>query len=150
MAAITLLGGPMSQAHGMSTETELRSLVERYAELVDQRKFDNLATVFCPEAVLQTGNGRREGLGEIVAAMQRLHRYRRTDHRVGSAVFTVDGPEGRGTVACEAHHLDDEDRDRVMIITYHDRYLETPAGWRICERTLEIHDDRIRADGSAC
>ena len=53
----------------MSTKTELRSLVERYAELVDQRKFDDLATVFCPDAVLQTGNGRREGLGEIVAIL---------------------------------------------------------------------------------
>ena len=29
--------------------------------------------------------------------------------------------------------------DRVMTITYHDRYEQTPAGWRLTHRRLDIH-----------
>ena len=35
-----------------------------------------------------------------------------------------------------------------MTITYHDQYEQTPAGWRLAHRRLDIHRiDEIDADG---
>jgi hypothetical protein len=35
-----------------------------------------------------------------------------------------------------------------MTITYHDRYEQTPAGWRLTHRRLDIHRiDEVDADG---
>ena len=100
----------------------LQMLVRRYAEIVDTRTFDAFDEVFTTEAELETGNGRRVGLDEIRAAMQGLHRYEATDHRVGASTFTVDGERATGTVECEAHHWSTNGSghrtDRVMTITY--------------------------------
>ena len=108
--------------------------------------------MFTTEAVLETGNGRRVGLDEIRTAMQGLHRYEATDHQVGASTFAIDGDRAAGTVECEAHHWSTNDSghrtDRVMTITYHDRYEQTPAGWRLTHRRLDIHRiDEVDADG---
>ncbi|MAJ88833.1 MAG: hypothetical protein CL416_04425 [Acidimicrobiaceae bacterium] len=130
----------------------LRMLVRRYAEIVDTRTFDAFDEVFTDEAELETGNGRRVGLDEIRAAMEGLHRYEATDHRVGASTFAVDGERANGTIECEAHHWSTNGSgsrtDRVMTITYHDRYEHTPAGWRLRHRRLDIHRiDEVDDDG---
>ena len=126
----------------MTPESELRALVERYAATVDARTFDRFDQVFTPDAVLETARGVRDGLAEIQAAMQGLQRYVSTDHRVGESSAVVEGETAIGLVACEAHHVDDTGADRVMTITYHDRYVTTPDGWRIAHRRLEVLDER--------
>ena len=122
----------------MDAETELRALVERYAAVVDSRVFDDLASVFVPDAALITPQGDRRGLGAIRTAMNGLHRYDSTTHVVGPADFAVDMGEATGEVECVAHHVADS-TDRVMVITYHDAYVRTEDGWRIRERQLEVH-----------
>ena len=126
----------------MTPESELRALVERYAAIVDGRTFERFGEVFTPDAVLETARGVRAGLDEIRTAMQGLHRYVSTDHRVGGSSVALDGETATGLVACEAHHVDDTGADRVMTITYHDRYVATPDGWRIAHRRLEVLDER--------
>ncbi|MEO0494671.1 MAG: nuclear transport factor 2 family protein [Actinomycetota bacterium] len=122
----------------------LTALVARYAEIVDTRAFDTFDEVFTDDAELETPNGRRSGRAEIRTAMTGLYRYDRTDHRVGAVAFAAaDDGEATGTVECEAHHwstdADGRRTDRVMTITYHDRYGPTSAGWRIVHRRLEVH-----------
>lgn len=126
----------------MTPESVLRALVERYAATVDTRTFERFDEVFTGDAVLETARGVRSGLEEIRAAMQGLHRYVSTDHRVGESSVVLDGETATGFVACEAHHVDDTGADRVMTITYHDRYVATPDGWRIAHRRLEVLDER--------
>ena len=127
----------------MSTpDSPFLALAQRYAATVDARRFDELDQVFTADAVLETGRGHRDGLAEITAAMAGLHRYDRTEHRVFAAHTDTDGVEATGTVESEAHHWfveDERRRDRVMEITYHDRYVNTADGWRIVHRRLDIH-----------
>lgn len=130
----------------MTVQDELRALVDRYAAAVDHRDFGALADVFVPDGELITPLGRRQGLAEIRAAMSGLHRYHETEHRVGAAEFAVDGDgdTATGRVACEAHHItvaDGRRNDRVMVITYDDRYELTASGWRIRSRRLLIDDE---------
>ena len=110
----------------------------RYAEIVDTRTFDALDEVFTTEAELGDRKRATVGLDEIRRDAG-LHRYEATDHRVGASTFTVDGERATGTVECEAHHWSTNGSghrtDRVMTITYYDRYEQTPAGWRLTHPT---------------
>ena len=126
-----------------STDTaDLRALVERYAATVDARTFAELDHVFTTDAVLETGRGRRDGLAAIQTAMDGLHRYDRTEHRVLGSEIAVEDDSATGTVTGTAHHWfvdDGRHCDHQMEITYHDRYVRTAGGWRIEHRRLEIH-----------
>ena len=125
-----------------SDAAALRALVDRYAATVDARTFTELDHVFTADAVLETGRGRRDGLAAIQAAMDGLHRYDRTEHRVLGSEIAVEGDAATGRVTGTAHHWfvdDDRPRDHQMEITYHDRYVRTTGGWRIAHRRLEIH-----------
>ena len=119
----------------------LQMLVRRYAEIVDTRTSGALDDLHHGGRTPDR-NGRRVGLDEICRAMQGLHRYEATDHRVGASTFTVDGERATGTVECEAPWSTNGSgyrTDRVMTITYYDRHEQTPAGWRLTHRRLDIH-----------
>ena len=126
----------------------LGNLVIAYAEAVDTRAFDRLADVFTPDAVLDTGQGERHGVDEIVSAMERLRRYESTSHLLGQRRFTGGPDEAEGVTHCEAHHLlvDGPSRtDRVMHVRYLDRFVRTGGRWRIASRVLEIVRTHDRA-----
>lgn len=128
----------------MDARSELRTLVERYASVVDSRDFDRFADVFTTAGVLSTPNGERHGLAQIRAAMAGLHRYDSTDHVVGTSNVEIDGSTATGQVESTAHHYTDGGAtDRIMKITYHDTYVRTADGWRIERRRLEVHRTEV-------
>ena len=138
--------------NGVEEDAASNKRVQAVLAAVRSRAGDAVDGVFTTAAVLETGNGRRVGLDEIRTAMQGLHRYEATDHQVGASTFAIDGDRATGTVECEAHHWSTNDSghrtDPVMTITYHDRYEQTPAGWRLTHRRLDIHRiDEVDADG---
>ena len=148
MANSPVVTNPDDLAHGLG------ELVRRYACLVDARQFDHLIDVFTLDGVLDSGRGIRRGIAEISEAMQSLHRYRSTDHRVAEVEFSRDenDPERAwGRVFCEAHHISDHDGEltnRIMMIRYDDRYRTTDQGWRIEQRTLNLLDEKTLRLGS--
>lgn len=122
----------------------LADLAAHYAAAVDQREFDRLRQVFTDDCRFDTGRSVREGVDAVIDAMDGLHRYTATTHVLGQQlVESVDG-ETHGLTYCTAHHLTAGDgaehapTDMVMHIRYHDRFVETDAGWRIAERRLEL------------
>ncbi|MEZ5164966.1 MAG: nuclear transport factor 2 family protein [Acidimicrobiales bacterium] len=119
----------------------LADLAARYAVAVDRREFALLRDVFTDDAELDTGRALRTGIAAIIEAMEGLRRYVATSHVVGQQRRAFDDDELTGIVYCEAHHLTDHGdhrTDKVMHIHYHDRYVATPAGWRIGRRALDI------------
>jgi hypothetical protein len=119
----------------------LLDLAARYADAVDRRDFALLDAVFLPDGVLDTGRGVRDGLIEILAAMEGLRRYEATAHVLGQQLADAAGDGARGVTYCTAHHLADRDgsrTDTVMHIRYHDDFVRTPDGWRIRHRRLEL------------
>ena len=132
----------MDSVTNLEDRAAIADLVALYAVAVDSRTFDRLDQVFADDGVLETAHGVRRGLPEIVAAMQGLLRYESTHHVVGQTTLE---PAGDGRVAgvtyCEAHHLSVEDEgkvDQVKHIRYHDTFVQTPKGWRIAARRLEV------------
>jgi len=127
----------------VSDEAELQALVEAYAAAADAREGGLFASLFLDDAVLTTvpGGGRYEGRAAIAAIPGKLAVYTSTDHRVGASRFALDGASATGTTACEAHHVRDG-VDKVMTITYHDRFRRDADGpWRFARR--EVHVEQV-------
>lgn len=131
----------MSSRLDLTDRQALADLAARYAHAVDSRDFAVLAEVFTPDATLDTGRAVRVGIDEITEAMQGLLRYEVTSHLVGQQLVEPVGTGATGVTYCTAHHLTvdgDHRTDRVMHIHYHDRFVRTPAGWRIASRRLDV------------
>ena len=88
------------------------------------------------------------------AALERipsgLARYHATHHRVGPAIYAVEGETGTATVTGVAHHLrslpdasgparpHDPGIDVVWYLQYEDEYRRVASGWRIARRVLHL------------
>lgn len=127
---------------------EIADLAATYAHAVDRRDFDLLHHVFVVDARLDTGKGVREGIDQIVDAMQRLLRYEATFHLLGQQRL-VGGPDtATGETYCDAHHLTldgDARADTIMKIRYADEFVRTDVGWQIAARRLHVDWTEHRA-----
>jgi hypothetical protein len=137
----------------------LRSLADRYGLAVDARDMDALAELFWPEGAIFTHSveepdkvvGSLQGEAAIRGIGARMvDRYDRTLHLVANAVHHIDGDGATGQVYCTAHHLkrnDDGISDRVMFISYDDRYARRDGLWRFEERRLRVQWTEQRSLG---
>lgn len=133
----------MSSTSEVADRQELRELVERYAVVTDRRNLAALGALFTPDAVLETpGGGEKRGREAITGLLLVLDsKYYLSMHFVGNHVvdFLEDGAVGE--TYCIAHHIykvDEVERDTVMFIRYHDKFVRTAEGWRIARRKLGI------------
>jgi len=143
---------------GDATHDELLALSHEYAAAADARDVDRFRATFTPDGVLAvTAVGDpttivSERTGEALAEIiDRIARFDRTEHRVGPATFAIaDDGVATGRVSAEAHHHtvgEAGPTDWVLSIEYADRYVRTPAGWRIGRRTVQVLRAETRPDG---
>jgi hypothetical protein len=130
----------------------LSDLVHRYASGIDDRRFDQVATLFTHDAELTVPDPpstlepvvRHAGRGTIEAAIAAGATTLRTEHAIVGEVYDP-GPRpdaARGRITCIAHHWDrrgDELVDVVWHLRYDDEYQRTDAGWRIGRRLLTLN-----------
>lgn len=125
--------------------SELRHLVDRYADAIDRRDPDALLAVFAEDGTLtmqpEDGPPGNQFQGpELAKIVETIARYHRTFHHIGGAVFE-DGEEVTGRVMCLAHHYQRTDSgpvDLVQLIRYYDRYARSGSGWRIAQRRVAV------------
>ena len=114
----------------------IHELIALYGHLVDQRQFSRLGSIFTDDAVFDLGDydGRcYRGLPAIQAMMLASSEHPLAHHATNIVVLThPDGIEviskGIGVGA----------GGRVGSVTYADRLVFTPQGWRIRERRCEL------------
>jgi hypothetical protein len=125
----------------------LRDVVDRYADAVDRRDADALVALFTDEGVLRVqadgGPLENEWTGpEVVRSLDVIAGFNRTFHHVGGCVFEAIGEDrAAGRVQCLAHHYERTGNgpvDLVMMIRYHDIYVQRAPGWQIAERRVAI------------
>ena len=115
-----------------------------YCRALDLLDWDLLGRCFTEDAVLDVGPwGIHTGRDAIVALCSPLFPgMDRTQHLVGNHVIEINQDEASGTCYLVAEHLvrtPDTGGDQTTTRgIYHDRFVRTPAGWRIRERRLEI------------
>lgn len=137
---------------------ELTDLIDRYAALVDERRFEDLAGLFTTDAELVTpgppagpdparSHHGREG---VLAAMSPLGDLRSTLHGVlGRVLDSGDGPgEAVGRISCVAHHLsaraEGDLTDLVWYLHYDDRYRRQDDRWLIRRRAITVQWTEVR------
>ena len=128
----------------MSDRLEIEDLIYRYAEAIDQQDFDQLDTVFTPDAFVDyTAMGGEKGSYPQVKRFLQQSLPALVDyyHMTGNIRLQLDGDRARGRVMCfnpmgvpmpetGAHMM-------FLGLFYLDQYVRTEAGWRIARRVEE-------------
>jgi SnoaL-like domain len=126
----------------MNDEESIRDLASRYCWVLDERRFDDLDTVFVPDATASLGRGTQTGIGEIRALLERvLVPLRVSQHLIGSHEVTVDGDRAAHRCHFQAQHVRRgvPGGDQYIVAgRYDDDCVRTDTGWRIAHRRLTV------------
>lgn len=133
----------------------LSDLVHRYAAGMDDRRFEEVVSLFAIDATLALPDPPRSleatavhrGLAEIERAICAVAAVVRTHHAIVGEVYTTEPDGARGRISCIADHWtrrDDEVTDVVWHVRYDDEYVRTETGWRFRGRALTIDAIEIR------
>jgi len=128
----------------ISDRFEIQDLLVRYADAIDRKDFDQLDSVFAPDAVIDyTAFGGIAGsyakikgwLAEVLAPFPGYQ------HLVANPSIRLAGDHAKGRVMCLNPIVipGTEDPPRVGFhgLWYIDDYLRTTEGWRIARRSEE-------------
>jgi 3-phenylpropionate/cinnamic acid dioxygenase small subunit len=117
---------------------ELHQLVALHGHLVDAGELDRLDELFTPDArydVSALGQGVLRGVAEFRAATAAFADDPRNPvgHHVTNVVVTAVGPDEAAVRSKGIGVLRD---GRAGTVTYEDRAVRTPTGWRIAARRV--------------
>ena len=123
-------------ALSLEDRIELHELAGRYGDLVDDRNWTGLDTVFTEEAVFEVvGLVTMEGLGRIRQYMENEGR-----HPLAHLITNIHVREEEGRVSLLSRGIfpivsrKEEPGHRVFYGSYYDRVVRTAAGWRVSYR----------------
>ncbi|MGI9053682.1 MAG: nuclear transport factor 2 family protein [Ilumatobacteraceae bacterium] len=132
---------------------EVRRLVDRqaiadvvhaYCRNVDLVRPDEIAALFTQDCTVDYGPGLGAPTHGAAQLEQRLAaglpRFAATSHHVSNIEVDFDGDDAADTITYlyAWHRYHDDRPDAHLWARYHDRFVRTPAGWRIASRTLKV------------
>lgn len=127
----------------------IRDLIDAYAHHADRREPEAQAAVFAEDGQVRLFQGDptthepeqvitgRANLAETFDHL--IRQYDATTYLNGQSTVSVDGDTASAESYCLAHHLTQEQGERVLIvmaIRYLDVFRRTGEGWRIARRDL--------------
>jgi ketosteroid isomerase-like protein len=123
----------------MLDERAINRLVHDYAQAVDRLDEPLLRRLFTPDAVLEGPGWRFEGLEQICSIVPIMRdSFVSSWHATHQQTIHLDGDRATGETYCAGRHLQKggyaENQVVTMVIRYHDKFVRTPAGWRIATR----------------
>jgi hypothetical protein len=117
---------------------ELQDLVAAYFHAVDARKFDELVSLFLPDAEFRHPGGSVRGAAALESFYrEQLARWPATYHYSHAHVVELGEGTATGLVDAHAEHAD-EGTCVVAGLRYEDRYARDAGRWRFAARTLHI------------
>ena len=139
----------MSDVSSLVDRLAIRDLVDAYAHHADRREPEAQARVFADDGQVRLFPGDPAthepdrvivGREDLAATFDGLIRqYDATTYLNGQSTVSLDGDTASGESYCLAHHLTQEQGERVLIvmaIRYLDEFRRTDEGWRIARRDL--------------
>jgi 3-phenylpropionate/cinnamic acid dioxygenase small subunit len=137
----------MLSAQEMSDRFEIQDLIYRYAQIIDSKNFDALATeIFTADAHIDYSvfGGSKGGLEETVDFLKQAMTaevFPAHQHLNANLQIAVSGDEASGRVMCfnpQQLAMPDGSTQLFMLgLWYVDKYIRTGQGWRMCERVEE-------------
>ena len=131
----------MSESSELADRLALRELVDRYAQIPDDRDYALVDDVFAEDATLVGPGFELSGRELIRQGMQAIEQYSATQHSMHGQVVEIHGDEASGDTWCIANHIHEKDGQPHKLdwgIRYKDRYRRDAAGWRIAHRELVL------------
>lgn len=136
----------MSTAIGRNAEeSELLKLALLYAQAMDRDDPALLEQVLAEDVELEGPGFVSRGLDQAQQSPGILRQmYLLTQHQVHNQIVSITGDEAVGETYCTANHILRPDGDSrktsavVWAIRYQDRFVRTPAGWRMAKRALIV------------
>jgi len=131
----------MSESSEVEDRLALRGLVDRYAQIPDDRNYALVDDLFSEDATLVGPGFELAGRELIRQGMQAIEQYSATLHSMHGQVVEIDGDEASGDTWCIANHIHEKDGRPHKLdwgIRYKDRYRRDAAGWRIARRELVL------------
>jgi SnoaL-like protein len=128
----------------------IADLVHRLGILIDEQRFDQVPTIFAPDAAIATPGGRSQGVEAIAEQARRNHRPDvHSQHQATDVVVDLDGDRA----SIRANHLstfvqaeqlvapgerghNPEPQFRIASV-YRYEAVRTPEGWRLS--SMEMH-----------
>ncbi len=138
--------GHMSDQLGnLADRREIDDLLVRYATVLDTRRWDELETVFAPDAVLdyRSAGGIRGPLAEVGEWLATvLPFFTWTQHLVVNRAVRLTAGADEATAHSSFYNpngavVDGKPWLFVVGGAYHDRLVRSPEGWRIAHRVEE-------------
>jgi 3-phenylpropionate/cinnamic acid dioxygenase small subunit len=128
----------------VSDRLEIQDLLIDYSHAIDTQDWDALDDVFTADAFIDyTAMGGSKGNLEETKAFLRgtMPRFAGYQHMVATSKVTIEGDTGNGRTICHNPMVlgrpDGESHVFFCGLWYRDRFVRTPAGWRIKERVEE-------------
>jgi 3-phenylpropionate/cinnamic acid dioxygenase small subunit len=125
----------------ISDRFEIQDLVYRYADVIDQRRFDELRDIFSADAHINysaVGGAVGDAESTIAFLKKALPAFKCYQHLNANVQITVTGDTASGRVMCfnpqELMLGKDKSQLFMMGLWYNDQYVRTAKGWRIKER----------------
>lgn len=136
-------------------EHQLRDLANRYARMMDRRRFEWLPQVFAEDGSLIGPGYEMKGHDQLRQGLKGLEQFSATLHAVLNTYFEIDGDTARGEVYCVANHIHEKEGVSFKLdmgIRYEDHYVRQSGDWVIQSRFFNMvwETDRpmtIGADG---
>jgi hypothetical protein len=121
---------------------EIVAVLDRYAEALDQRRWELLEQVFVPDVDFDFGEWSAHSLPEAVATMRSyLDGCGPSQHLLGNYRVDLDGDRATSRVYVRASHVGvgrAAGKSYEMAGEYADELRRTPAGWRSVKRRAQV------------
>ncbi|MER5197379.1 nuclear transport factor 2 family protein [Streptomyces sp. NPDC002755] len=130
----------MSLAAQTADRVEIAELFARLANLLDECRHDDVATVYHDDVVVRGPNGELRGLDEVTALLKRGQvEGERTQHVHGDVLVHVDGDRAKATANQLVYfYRDGEPPHRSSGLRSACTAVLTPAGWRFSEMLITL------------
>ena len=122
----------------LTDERAILALATGYALALDDRRWDDLAELFTPDATALYGGVEHVGVAAIVARCRSaLETLDASHHLVGTHSVELRGDESTHRCYLQAQHV--RNRSHYLVAgQYRDHCVRTEAGWRIARRELHV------------
>lgn len=119
-------------------EREIWRTLCRLARAMDARAWDDLPAIFTADATADMGEGLLDRAGILSTYRRFLDACGPTQHLLGTFTAEVDGDRAESRCYIRDLHIGKGARADLFLSSsgeYRDRWVRTPAGWRIAHRT---------------
>jgi 3-phenylpropionate/cinnamic acid dioxygenase small subunit len=132
-------------ANYLADRLEISDLLNRYADAVDRRDWEQWATCFTPDAKIDysASGGASGDLGEVRQWLSdTMKLFAMTQHFVTNSQVDINGDEATGRAYFyNPMTMTGADGGTDFLIVggyYNDRFVRTPDGWRIADRREDM------------